>query len=153
MKQKKPPQMSTSTSSALPLSIRRERWTAGATTSPSKHPPSPRRGRTCCACVLRRGVTRGRTRPRVASRWAELQEGELPAGSAGFFMPYIVKVAVVFLCPLYALSLMTPLTREAICSWKMYVKLTCFGSSERPAPVPVFVFCKEMVKEILCAAR
>lgn len=49
--------------------------------------------------------------------------------------------------------LATLLTREAICSWKMCVRLTRFGSSERPAPVPVFVFCKEMVKEILNASR
>lgn len=62
-------------------------------------------------------------------------------------------MAAVFLRPLHALFLVTLLTREAICSWKVYVRLTRFGSSQRPAPVPVFVFCKEMVKEILSAAR
>lgn len=147
MKQNKPSQIRTSTSSALPplhqewalgswSELSNRPWEKGSV--PSERPLSVGTGWTPCACVLCRGVTGGQTfRGWIVHTQWDPRDVVLERLLPGRIHPFQ-----------YVPS---PQWKEIICSWKIYIKLTCFGCSQRP--LPVFVLCKVMVKESQCFAR
>lgn len=98
-----------------------------------------------------RGVTRGGLVPGPVET-SRPSEGELPPGSDGFLCDTVLKWLLpadfflfVFPCSVCTLSSMkrNHLQLENISQLDM----------QCPTPVPVFVLCKEMVKERLCFAR